>query len=91
MTLYSRLSPIDRFEYAFLHTLDPIPTFPDERRMAALLVLQCGTMRPEVGSCGPTPSHLRCPDVDQVPTRRWGKFLPRSLIDWGGRGRHLIG
>jgi hypothetical protein len=27
---------------------DPIPTFSDERRTAALLVLQCGTMRPKV-------------------------------------------
>lgn len=27
---------------------DPIPTFPDERLTAALLVLQCGTMRPKV-------------------------------------------
>ena len=26
MTLYSRLAPTDRFKYAFLHTLDPLPT-----------------------------------------------------------------
>ena len=76
-------------------TIDPIPTFPDERRTAALPVQQCGTLRPKVDhQLGKPRAYPRSNEASELATTvhlTGGKSPYLEAYDDSSRYIHSLG